>query len=131
MSKSSFYKSLFIVFFLGLSSGLPLSLILSTLKALLIEKGFNIKNVGFFALVTIPYSLKIFFAPIIDSYKIPFLTKAIGHRKSWIITSQVLLLLTISLLGMSAIYENLFFIAIFAVLVAISSASQEIGRAHV
>ncbi len=126
MSKSSFYKSLFIVFFLGLSSGLPLSLILSTLKALLIEKGFNIKNVGFFALVTIPYSLKIFFAPIIDSYKIPFLTKAIGHRKSWIITSQVLLLLTISLLGMSAIYENLFFIAIFAVLVAISSASQDI-----
>jgi len=124
--KLNSYKLFLAIFFLGLTSGLPLSLILSTLKALLVEKGFDIKTVGFFALVTIPYSLKIFFAPIIDSYKIPLLTKLIGHRKSWIVLTQIFLALFISLLGVATIFTSLFYIAIFAVMIAFFSASQDI-----
>ena len=114
------------MFFLGIASGLPLSLILSTLKALLIEKGFDIKMVGFFALATIPYSLKFLYAPIIDSCKIPLLTKMIGHRKSWIIAMQLLLVIFISLLGFSTIFNNILYISIFALLCAFASASQDI-----
>jgi PAT family beta-lactamase induction signal transducer AmpG len=124
MSKS--YKNLAIIFFLGLSSGLPIVLILSTLKALLVEKGFDLKTIGFFSLVALPYSLKIFFAPIIDSFSIPFLTKNFGQRRSWIIFTQLLLAIFIFALGAAGIMQSLSAIAVLAFLVGLSSASQDI-----
>ncbi len=119
-------KNLSFIFFLGISSGLPLALVLSTLKALLLDKGFDLKTIGFFSLVSIPYSLKIFFAPFIDSYGVPVLTKIFGQRKSWIILSQIFLVIFISLLGISGIANNLTAIATFSFLLAFASASQDI-----
>jgi len=120
------YKNFAVIFFLGISSGIPLALILSTLKAFLLEKGFDLKTIGFFSLVALPYSLKIFFAPIIDSCKIPFLTRILGQRKSWIILTQFLLVAFIASLGVSGVFSNLSMIAIFAVLIGFASASQDI-----
>lgn len=124
MQKS--YKNLAIIFFFGISSGLPIALVLSTLKALLLEKGFDLKTIGFFSLVSLPYTLKFLFAPIIDSCKIPFLTKFFGQRKSWIILTQLFLVIFISFLGIAGITANLGSIAVFAFLVAFASASQDI-----
>lgn len=124
MQKS--YKNFAIIFFLGISSGLPIALVLSTLKALLLEKGFDLKTIGFFSLVSLPYTLKFLFAPIIDSCQIPFLTKFFGQRKSWIILTQLFLVIFISFLGIAGITANLGSIAIFAFLVAFASASQDI-----
>lgn len=121
-----FDKNLAIMFFLGISSGLPIALILSTLKALLSDKGFDLKTIGFFSLVSLPYTLKIFFAPIIDSFGLPFFTKTFGQRRSWIIFSQIILIIFISTLGLATISANLTAIAIFAFLVAFASASQDI-----
>jgi PAT family beta-lactamase induction signal transducer AmpG len=126
LMKIKFDKNLATMLFLGLVSGLPLALILSTLKALLSDKGFDLATIGFFSLVTLPYSLKIFFAPIIDSCSIPFLTKAIGQRKSWIILTQIILIIFISSLGLVTISNNIGLIATFALLVAFASASQDI-----
>ncbi len=119
-------KNLIIIFFLGISSGLPIALILSTLKALLVDKGFDMKTIGFFSLISLPYTLKFCFAPIIDSCKVPFLTKIFGQRRSWIILTQLTLGLFISLLGIAGIMANLETIAIFSLLVAFASASQDI-----
>lgn len=121
MKKSA--KNFFIIFFLGISSGLPIALVLSTLKAMLVDGGFDLKTVGFFSLVSIPYSLKIFFAPIIDSRAIPFLTKKIGQRRSWIIVTQITLAIFIFFIGAS---QSLVSISIFAVLTAFASASQDV-----
>lgn len=120
------YKNLAIIFFLGISSGLPIVLILSTLKALLVEKGFDLKTVGFFSLAAMPYSLKIFFAPIIDSFSIPVFTRIFGQRRSWIIFTQLLLAIFIFALGAAGIAQSLSAIATFAFLVGLSSASQDI-----
>ena len=84
-------KNFLVIFFLGISSGIPITLILSTLKALLVDKGFDIKVIGFLSLVSLPYSLKIFVAPIVDSMPIPYLTKWLGNRRSWIFFTQILL----------------------------------------
>jgi PAT family beta-lactamase induction signal transducer AmpG len=121
-----YHKNLAIIFLLGISAGIPLALILSTLKVTLVELGFDIKTIGTFALISIPYSLKIFFAPVIDSISIVFLTKKIGQRKSWIILTQFFLILFTSLLGFSLIFENIALIAIFALLIAFASAAQDI-----
>lgn len=125
-SKNSAAKNLTVIFFLGISSGLPLALVLSTLKAWLLDKGFDLKTIGFFSLVSLPYSLKFLFAPIIDSTKLPILTRLIGQRKSWILLSQILLGIFIFLLGLSGIFNSLAMIAVFAVLVAFASACQDV-----
>ncbi|MBU6140813.1 MAG: MFS transporter [Proteobacteria bacterium] len=126
MKAQKSYKNLAIIFFFGISSGLPIALILSTLKALLVDKGFDLKTIGFFSLVSLPYSLKIFFSPIIDSFSIPVLTRIFGQRKSWIILTQALLAIFIFSLGAAGIIGSLSSIATFAFLVGVASASQDI-----
>lgn len=126
MSKQKSYKNLAIICLLGISSGLPLALVLSTLKASLTEYGFDLKTIGFFSLVSLPYSLKFLFAPIIDSCSLPLLTKKIGQRKSWLILSQIVLAIFIFGLGTSLISHDTTIIAVFAVLTAFASASQDI-----
>ncbi len=124
MNKS--FKNFIIIFFFGISSGLPISLILSTLKPLLVDKGFDLKTIGFFSLVSIPYSLKFFVSPFIDSKPLPILTKIFGQRKSWIIFSQFLLVIFITSMGFAQITSSLTLIAFFAVLIGIASATQDI-----
>lgn len=126
MSAKKSYKNLAVIFFLGASSGLPIVLILSTLKALLVDQGFDLATIGIFSLATLPYTLKIFFAPIIDSFSLPFLTRAFGQRRSWIIFTQLLLVIFISALGASAIFSSLTAIATFSFLLGLSSASQDV-----
>lgn len=120
------YKNLAIIFFLGIASGMPLALILSTLKAFLLEQGFDLKTIGFFSLASLPYSLKIFFAPIIDSKNIPFFSKKFGQRKSWIILTQLALAIFILSLGIAGNFSNLSAIAVLSFLIGLTSAAQDI-----
>jgi PAT family beta-lactamase induction signal transducer AmpG len=120
------YKNFSVIFFLGIASGLPLALILSTIKAFLLEKGFDLAAIGFFSLVTIPYSLKIFIAPFIDSKAIPILSKAFGQRKSWIILMQGLIALMILSFNLEIIANNLLLIAAFSFLIACFSCAQDV-----
>ncbi len=120
------YKNFSVIFFLGIASGMPLALILSTIKAFLLEKGFDLAAIGFFSLATIPYSLKIFIAPFIDSKKIPILTKIFGQRKSWIILTQALIALMILSFNLEIIANNLLLIAAFSFLIACFSCAQDV-----
>lgn len=120
------YKNFITIFFFGISSGLPLALVLSTLKASLFEKGFDIKTIGIFSLVSLPYTLKFCFAPIIDSCSLPFLTKHLGQRRSWIIFTQIALAFCIFAIGLAGIENDLGKIALFSFLTALASASQDV-----
>lgn len=119
-------KNFLVIFFLGISAGIPITLILSTLKALLVDKGFDLQIIGFLSLVSLPYSLKIFVAPVVDSLAIPYFTKKLGNRRSWIMITQILLTILISLLGIFGEVASLKGIAILSFLVACVSATQDI-----
>ncbi|MEJ5300732.1 MAG: AmpG family muropeptide MFS transporter [Thermodesulforhabdaceae bacterium] len=86
MNKWSVYLryNVIIMTALGFSSGLPLPLTSSTLQAWLFSEGVDLKTIGFFSLVGLPYSIKIFWAPLVDYYVIPFL----GRRRGWIFSTQ-------------------------------------------
>lgn len=105
---------------------MPLALILSSLKAFLLEKGYDLVAIGFFSLATLPYSLKIFFAPLIDSKSVPFLSKIFGQRKSWMILTQIFLAIFITFFSIEAIAGNLLLIATLAFLIGLFSASQDV-----
>jgi PAT family beta-lactamase induction signal transducer AmpG len=111
---------------LGFSSGLPFALTGSTLAARLQESGVDLTSIGLFALVGLPYSLKPLWAPLIDRAPIPMLGRALGQRRSWVLATQ--LGLGVSILGLSAVdpTEHLRATALWALLVAFLSASQDI-----
>ncbi len=78
----NFLKSdILIIFFLGISSGLPLALVLSTLKVFLVDLNIDIKTIGLFSLIALPYSLKFLWAPLVDWVKLPFFNQTFGPKK--------------------------------------------------
>jgi len=121
-----FTKKLFVIFLMGIASGIPLYLILSTLAIWLTRSNIDISIVGLFSLTQLPWTIKFFWSPIFDYYRIPFFSKFIGNRKAWLFLIQLFLSLSILALGLSNPNDNLLPTAIFAFVVAFFSASQDI-----
>lgn len=112
--------------FLGFAGGLPFLLVFSTLTAWLRDEGVSRSAIGFFAWVGITYSVKVFWAPVVDRLSIPFLTRALGQRRSWILVGQIGI--AFGLLGMMFVGSNqLYMLSFFAFIVAFSSATQDIA----
>ncbi len=111
---------------LGFVSGLPLLLSFGTLSAWLREADIERSTIGLFSLVGLPYALKPLWAPLMDGINIPFLTIRMGRRRSWLIFSQLMLAIAISGLALCDPAHAPFLLALFAILVAFFSASQDI-----
>lgn len=113
--------------FLGFSAGLPYLLVFSTLTAWLTEAGVSRTAIGFFAWIGITYSVKVFWAPVVDRLAIPWLTRRLGKRRSWILVGQ--LGIAVGLLGIArtGLAGELTTVVLLALLVAFSSATQDIA----
>ena len=117
---------LLVVLVLGFVSGLPLALSASTLSVWLTESGVSLSAIGLFAAVGTPYTLKFLWSPLIDGLKLPIFTTLFGKRRGWMVATQLLLMASLIALGMCNPTENLWLAALFALLVATSSATQDI-----
>jgi PAT family beta-lactamase induction signal transducer AmpG len=115
-----------VVMFLGFSSGLPLALSGSTLQIWMRESGIDLKTIGLLALVGTPYTLKFFWAPLVDALDVPLLTRWLGRRRGWLVLSQILLMAAIALLALGDPARAPWFAAFAALLVATASATQDI-----
>lgn len=114
------------IFFLGISSGFPLTLVLATLTYWLSKEGVSKGEVGLFASLLTPYALKFTWAPLIDRLSIPGLARWVGQRRTWLLVSQVALIASVIALGTGDPKTELGFMAIAAFFVALSSATQDI-----
>lgn len=111
---------------LGFSAGLPFLLVFDTLSAWLRSADLSLEVIGYFSLATIASSLKFLWAPLIDRTNVPALTSRIGHRRSWMLVAQAAIIFGLWLIAGSNPAENLGLVALFAVLVGFSSATQDI-----
>ena len=112
--------------FLGFSGGLPYLLVFSTLTAWLTDADIKRSTIGFFAWIGITYSVKVLWAPVVDSIPISFLTNRIGQRRSWMLAGQIGIgtgLVCMSIIGPA----NLFVLSLCGLLVAFSSATQDVA----
>lgn len=107
---------------LGISSGLPLLLSGKTLQAWMTKDGIDLSTIGFFSLVSLPYSTKFLWAPIVDRFKLPFL----GRRRGWLLLTQILLVVAIAFMSIQNPTDSLKLLAIDAVAIAFFSATQDI-----
>lgn len=117
-----FSKKMLIMLVLGFSSGIPLALTGSTLSAWMVTEGVDIKTIGLFSLVGLPYAFKFLWSPLMDRFVPPFL----GRRRGWMIITQLILIVSIAFLGFFNPASQLVLIAFLAVAVAFFSASQDI-----
>ena len=114
--------------FLGFSSGLPFLLVFSTLSAWLRESGIERATIGMLSWVGIIYTIKFFWAPVVDRLRLPVLHRLLGRRRSWMLVAQAGI--AIGLLNMAHLRPeqgHLAIVAAFALLVAFCSATQDIS----
>ncbi|SNY53016.1 MFS transporter, PAT family, beta-lactamase induction signal transducer AmpG [Arsukibacterium tuosuense] len=122
-----FQRQVLIIFVMGFSSGLPLMLVFGVLSFWLREADVSRADIGYFSWVAMAYAIKWLWSPLADNLKIPLLHNWLGRRRSWLLTSQVLVAIAICCMALTDPQQNLALMAGLAVLLAFSSATQDIN----
>ena len=119
-------KRMFKILLLGAISGFPWVLIGSCLSLWLKEDGLSRSTVGWAGLIFAVYAFNYLWAPLIDRIQIPYLTKKLGHRRGWIVSMQIIILLALVSWSLINPSQNLTLIITFGLIIAIASATQDI-----
>lgn len=112
---------------LGFSAGLPLLLVLGTLSFWLREAGINRSTIGYLSWVGLAYAFKWCWAPLVDRLPIPWLTRTLGRRRSWLLLSQLMIVCGLVGMALTDPKVSLAPIVWFALLTAFGSATQDIA----
>jgi len=117
-----FNRRMLVCLFIGFTSGLPLYVLIQLVPAWLRSNGVDLATIGLFSLVSLPYTWKFLWSPLMDRFSWPFL----GRRRGWAVMTQVLLFFSIGALGQFDPSASLDLIVIFVFMVSLFSASQDI-----
>src|SRR5437867_10015986 len=117
-----FNRRMLICVFTGFSSGLPLYLLINLLPAWLRSQQVDLRSIGLFALIQLPFTWKFLWSPLVDRYALP----VFGRRRGWMLATQVALLVSIPLFGALQPQLDLWTIAYLAAAVAFFAATQDI-----
>lgn len=115
------------MFFLGFAAGLPLLLVLGTLSFRLREAGIDRTTIGYLSWVGLAYGLKWAWAPLVDRLPLPWLTRALGRRRSWLLLAQAGVVAGLVGMAFADPRQGLQALIVFAVIVAFASATQDIA----
>ncbi|WP_291843811.1 MFS transporter [Maricaulis sp.] len=112
---------------LGFASGLPLMMVFSKLSFWLRDAGIERSTIGFFYWVTISYTLKPLWAPVVDRMPIPFLTSALGKRRSWMIVAILGTMVGLAMIAFTDPANGLVVTALGAFILSYSGATLDIS----
>lgn len=115
-------RKMLTIAFLGISSGVPLGVLLTLLQAWTTEAGIDLKTVSLAGLTQLPYTWKFIWSPLMDRYRMPFL----GRRRGWMLVSQIAMMAGLVLMGQFNPADDLYLILGIAFFVAFAGASHDI-----
>ena len=118
-------RRMLVMLLLGFASGLPLSLTSTALQSWLTVEGVDVKTIGIYSLVGVPYTFKFLWSPAMDRYGL--VRMRLGRRRSWLVVTQVALVIAIAMLGMLDPLTQPVVLGAVAVAIAFFSASQDIA----
>jgi PAT family beta-lactamase induction signal transducer AmpG len=113
--------------FLGFSAGLPLLLVLGTLSFWLREAGIDRATIGFLSWIGLAFGFKWAWAPLVDRMPLPFLTRWLGRRRSWLLFAQCGIAAMLVGVALSDPQASLTQLVLFALATAFLSATQDIA----
>jgi len=119
-------KRMIKILLLGAISGFPWVIIGSSLTLWLNEEGLSRSAIGWAGLIFAVYAFNYLWAPLIDRIYIPFLTKKIGHRKSWIFLMQTIIIFCLIFWSFADPSNSLGLVIGIGLVIAISSSTQDI-----
>ena len=114
------------ILLLGIISGFPWVLIGSSLSLWLKEDGLSRSTIGWAGLIFAVYAFNYLWAPLIDRIRIPWLTSKIGHRRGWIVTMQIIILISLIFWSVVDPTTNLALVITIGLIIAVASATQDI-----
>ena len=115
-----------VIFLFGFSSGLPLALVGSMLQTWFKTSGLDIVSIGFLSLAGQPYTYKFLWAPLLDRFSSP-LVNFLDRRRGWILTAQVLIILTIIIMAALDPTVNPLLLGFLGLILGFISATQDIA----
>ncbi len=124
--KVYFDKRMIKILLLGAISGFPWVIIGSSLSLWLKEDGLSRTTIGWAGLIFAVYAFNYLWAPIVDRVRIPWLTAKVGHRRGWIISMQILILICLVSWSLINPTANLTLVIFIGLVIAIASATQDI-----
>lgn len=113
--------------FLGFSAGLPLLLVFGTLSAWLAREGIDKSTIGHVSWVALLYGLKFIWSPLVDRLRLPVIGRIFGQRRSWMLMAQTGVICGLLAMASSNPVNHLELLVYAALLVAFSSATQDIS----
>lgn len=121
-----------VLFFLGFSSGLPLVLTSGTLQAWFTVEGIDLRSIGIFSLVGIPYTIKFLWSPVMDRFIPPFprlkpTGTGLGRRRGWLVITQIAIIMGVLAMALNSPDDGLWLIGFIALMLTFASASQDIA----
>ncbi|MCV6625082.1 MAG: AmpG family muropeptide MFS transporter [Cellvibrionaceae bacterium] len=123
MRAAIFNRRMLTCIFTGAASGLPLYVLIQLVPLWLRDSEVGLKEIGFFTMVTFPYTWKFLWAPLLDRFSL----LPIGRRRSWLLVTQLGLIASIAALGFWQPQQDLGLIAVICILVAVLSATQDVA----
>lgn len=117
-----FNRRMLVIFIMGFSSGLPLALTGSTLKARISETDVSLTAIGVFSLVGLPYSLKLLWSPFFDRF-----TPPLGRRRGWLLITQIALMIALVVMAYLEPAHAIVAVGFTALAIAFFSASQDVA----
>lgn len=120
-------RHLLSIFCFGIASGFPWVMIGSAMSGWLKDEGLSRSSIGLFGLIFVAYSINFLWSPLVDRLKVPVLTAKLGQRRSWILSAQVLMLLSALQLSQLDASSQLNLMALFGLFIAITGATQDIA----
>ena len=117
---------LFTVWLFGLMSGFTLMITSSSLNYWLAKEAIDVQSIGLFAIILLPYAINFLWAPIFDAIYLGKLSKLLGHRLSWMVSIQVLLVGTVFLLSTIPLTkDNLVLFALISLMISFLGSAQD------
>jgi len=117
-----FSRRMLTCIFIGFSSGMPLYVLIQLVPAWLRSNGVDLATIGLFAVVSLPYTWKFLWSPLMDRFSLPFL----GRRRGWALMTQIGLFLAIGSMGQFDPSQSLKMIVVLVFIISLFSASQDI-----
>ncbi len=114
-----------VIFLCGFISGFTLLISGNTLNFWLSSESIDIRLIGIFSIISLPYAINFIWAPLLDSIKVPFLFKTFGQRMAWVYLLQLLLAISVYTLSLRSPHDGLIGLSICAIFVSLFSSTQD------